>query len=1214
MQGLILLMSNLLSVSVIIPAYNAAATLLRTVKSLQAQQHTAWEAIIVENGSIDDTLEIATYLAQHDPRIRVARSAKGVCIARNHGLRLARYDWALFLDADDTILPAHLERLTAIATADPTIDAVHCGWQRHTHDGVFLSSGFGPADPDLCPTLNFTCAFAIHACIVRRSLVLNVGGFDPTLRTCEDWDLWLRLSRGGARFALVPEIFCNYLARPNSASMNGPQMLADSFQVISRAAGVDPRIPNPDPRYAAGMPPEAFTHARLEHFLWHAGLAIGAGGEAVPLFSSIANDPVVDLDPAKCAGILFEASLLPPAQPHSAWWKFYESIVPQLDRFLAALEARTHQRGLARGIQVHLERYAARALENFTAVTIGRTYAFTLEVTEPLHNLTLAEPLERVHCRVELEGAFLGNVEFPICDQFVSKDVIADTVAAEYWWTILGRFFERTVYPSLTTKGEPNDWSVYDGEVLIANGLPGQSSVSWSDAHDQIGWALFLREAWGMKSVPDQNFHDMPDAQPRNDSSESLRERADWLVIELADPLTDRRLSRRHVDVVLKAGGVPVVRAPLLVKNRQLGAPTLRAALTVESSLELCRVCVREAVIGRRLDRPGTLRERLAELADARRRAKVKLRRVRADLMPGAETILSSLPDATSTVVWSRHPLAACGTSASRRASLPRTVLPQLHTLSARGRELVIWTRPPDGRPPTRVFYAPEMLWRPAPEVSRIAPPTTPLAATVRECGRPYFENLFASRTDPWSYTSAYEQRKYEQTLEILPPGRFGRALEIACAEGHFTVQLASRVDRLLATDISAVALERTRLRCAELGHVDFRRLDILRDELPGGGFDLIVCSEVLYYTGTPAALHLAAEKFVRTLNFGGCLVTAHAHLQVDDPESPGFDWDLPFGALTIGKILCATPGLRLVRELRTPLYRVQLYRKLHRWQNWLDRRAPRLIAVPQSAPLTNGVAAHAVFVPRHTEPRPTVELPTTSRLPILMYHRIAREGPSTLANFRVAPAQFEAHLKYLLEHDYRSTTLEEWRLAVNTRKPLPQKRIMLTFDDGCTDFITTAWPLMKRYGFGALMFLATDYAGGCCNWDRRHGTPADVLSWDQISTLHEEGVEFGSHTASHPMLTSLPPEEIARELMTSRTELEERLGTAITSIAYPFGDTDPVVESLAGACGYVFGLTCEGRLTNRADRLLALPRIEVSGALPNEEFGDLLLNPEEYA
>ena len=117
------------------------------------------------------------------------------------------------------------------------------------------------------------------------------------------------------------------------------------------------------------------------------------------------------------------------------------------------------------------------------------------------------------------------------------------------------------------------------------------------------------------------------------------------------------------------------------------------------------------------------------------------------------------------------------------------------------------------------------------------------------------FDQLFAQRTDPWDYGSDYEQRKYDDTLALIPEN-VDSAIEIGCAEGRFTVRLAHRAGRLAAIDISQVALDRARERCALLQDVEFLRLDVFSEPVPGEA-DLVVCSEMLYYA--PTRKHLSA-------------------------------------------------------------------------------------------------------------------------------------------------------------------------------------------------------------------------------------------------------------------------------------------------------------------------------------------------------------------
>jgi SAM-dependent methyltransferase len=191
---------------------------------------------------------------------------------------------------------------------------------------------------------------------------------------------------------------------------------------------------------------------------------------------------------------------------------------------------------------------------------------------------------------------------------------------------------------------------------------------------------------------------------------------------------------------------------------------------------------------------------------------------------------------------------------------------------------------------------------------------------------REHWESLFASREDPWRYDNSYEATKYEQTLSLLPEGRFSRALELACAEGHFTDRLSRRVEHLTAADISPTAVARTRARCAAFGNVDFLVLDLVSDALPAD-LDLIVCSEVLYYLSLEQLKEVPA-KFANALRPGGFLLMAHAIMVSDERERTGFDWGHDFGVKTIAATFDANPELSLLQELRTPLYRIQLFQR----------------------------------------------------------------------------------------------------------------------------------------------------------------------------------------------------------------------------------------------------------------------------------------------
>src|SRR3954449_1077290 len=158
------------------------------------------------------------------------------------------------------------------------------------------------------------------------------------------------------------------------------------------------------------------------------------------------------------------------------------------------------------------------------------------------------------------------------------------------------------------------------------------------------------------------------------------------------------------------------------------------------------------------------------------------------------------------------------------------------------------------------------------------------------------------------------------------------------------------------------------------------------------------------------------------------------------------------------------------------------------------------------------------------------------------MYHRVAAGGPAARAACRVHPERFEAQLDWLRRHGFRSVGLDAWLGAVDRRfGELPGRAVCLTFDDGYEDFAEVAWPLLRRYGFGATVFLVADLVGRAAEWDARHGPPAPLMGWETVGRLAREGVAFGGHTATHPYLTRVGPGRLAEELRRSRATLGER-------------------------------------------------------------------------
>jgi glycosyltransferase involved in cell wall biosynthesis len=173
--------------SVVIPARDAQQTLAQTLESLLAQTDPAWEALVIDDGSVDATSAIIADYAGRDSRFVALQSpARGVSTARNVGLSRAEGERILFLDSDDWIDPQFLAKMNAALNADHSAVAAYCNFCRVMPDGAETPGG---SDPRIktSPFEAFarSCAAAIHSVLVKRSAVIGVGGFDVNLRTCE---------------------------------------------------------------------------------------------------------------------------------------------------------------------------------------------------------------------------------------------------------------------------------------------------------------------------------------------------------------------------------------------------------------------------------------------------------------------------------------------------------------------------------------------------------------------------------------------------------------------------------------------------------------------------------------------------------------------------------------------------------------------------------------------------------------------------------------------------------------------------------------------------------------------------------------------------------------------------------------------------------------------------------------------------------------------
>ena len=599
-------MNDFLHISIVMPAYNAADTIGEAIDSVLTQTMPHWELIVVDDGSTDETAAIAQGYAQQDGRIRFVQQANGGGgAARNMGIAQAHYDWLLFFDADDWLLPLFLEKMTAVLLQDSKLDGVHCGWHRVAQDGSWDKAHFGPDQPDLFPIFAERCAFMMHTCVVRRSLVTAVSGFDESLKSCQDWDFWQRVTRLGVQFAALPEALALYRTRPGSVSLKSEQLLRDGLRVIGQAYVPDHRFA--DSPYANGLLASEVAGARIRYACWPFGLILGSGEDARPFLSILANESYPELDPVHVAAYLFEAALLPRALGLDGWDVLWLEIGGLVSDFLTALEDHAQAPDLAQAAQRHLERLILENSDRERPCLVGETWSVAVEVTQPISQFL--PPAGTAVCRFEvwLEGSYLGAIDISTAEN-ITTELVMNEIALAFAWPILGRYFTYHLFPMLKMAEGEGDISLWRGSQHLAMVPPAESEAFWEYAWNKVGWLLFLQEVWRRPEWPNTYFYDETMIEPGEFPIEEIENK---VTIRLRDALPNLVANASEVVVTLTVAGEPIVEVALPAPSGFIPAQRLRAALIQAADFDLCRAVVQHALLGRPLDEPTTLLDRL---------------------------------------------------------------------------------------------------------------------------------------------------------------------------------------------------------------------------------------------------------------------------------------------------------------------------------------------------------------------------------------------------------------------------------------------------------------------------------------------------------------------------------------------------------------------------------------------------------------------------
>lgn len=222
------------------------------------------------------------------------------------------------------------------------------------------------------------------------------------------------------------------------------------------------------------------------------------------------------------------------------------------------------------------------------------------------------------------------------------------------------------------------------------------------------------------------------------------------------------------------------------------------------------------------------------------------------------------------------------------------------------------------------------------------------------------------------------------------------------------------------------------------------------------------------------------------------------------------------------------------------------------------------------------------------------------ARTSVLMYHSVSdapEDGVHPYYRVNTTPQQFAEQMRYLHESDCDVVPLREVARAASAGERSKRTRVAITFDDGYRDFLTAAFPMMQKHHFPSSVFLPTAFIGD---------TPQifkgkECLTWSEVRELRSAGVDFGSHTVSHPQLHAIGAAEVEREVRESKTVIEQKVGASIDSFSYPyaFPEQDAAfrqrLRGLLERCGYAHGVsTILGTVQPREDHFF-LKRLPVN-------------------
>lgn len=220
--------------------------------------------------------------------------------------------------------------------------------------------------------------------------------------------------------------------------------------------------------------------------------------------------------------------------------------------------------------------------------------------------------------------------------------------------------------------------------------------------------------------------------------------------------------------------------------------------------------------------------------------------------------------------------------------------------------------------------------------------------------------------------------------------------------------------------------------------------------------------------------------------------------------------------------------------------------------------------------------------------------------VPVVMYHSVSNEAASeNAAGLRVTKNNFDAQMKYLKDNGYYTLTMDEVNDFITKNKPIPEKSVALTFDDGYEDNYTNVFPVLKQYGFKATVFVVASAIDKDPNY----------LTTAQLKDMQNNGLDIESGTYENVKLGDLTAAQQLKSLQNSKQLLESILNKKVNYVSYPFGSYNTNTLDAASKASYLLGLSRDGKWSYKTDGAYKLNRVYIGPKHTEANFEDRINN-----